>query len=251
MRQSAYAKFNLEEANSVTTPADANQVINNFGDSKTSVFPFRGRGQFVVPGSDISYAVGVVSRYMENPTESHVAAVKRIFKYIKGTIDYGINYSSDVELELAADYAGDRETRRSTSGSVFVLGSGAIAWSSQRHKCVALSTTESEFIAASEAVKELVWVQRLLKEICLEGEPGRCTLFMDNQSAIRLVKNPEFHKRTKHIDVRYHFIREKFEDGLFELNYVATDEQLADIFTKALTKDRFGKLRGMLNVVPA
>lgn len=102
---------------------------------------------------------------------------------------------------------------------------------------MALSTTESEYIAASQAVKELVWLTRLQKELIL-GSP-RPTLHLDNQSAIRLIKNPEFHSRTKHIDVRYHFIHEKFEERIFELYYVNTDEQTADILTKPLARDKF------------
>lgn len=110
-----------------------------------------------------------------------------------------------------------------------------------------MSTTESEYIAASDAVKELVWLNRLTMEL---GEEDNQPKFnMDNQAAIRLVKNPEFHKRTKHIDVRYHFIREKYEEGMFELIYVPTEEQAADIFTKALLKEAFQKMRAMLGIV--
>lgn len=125
-------------------------------------------------------------------------------KYIKGTADHGIFFDAKCNINLEAfsdaDYAGDRETRRSTSGFVFMLGSGAITWCSQRQKCVALSTTESEYIAASEAVKELIWLERLLSDLITKQNLSP-KLFMDNQSAIRLIKNPEFHKRTKHIDV--------------------------------------------------
>lgn len=146
-----------------------------------------------------------------------------------------------------ADYAGDISTRRSTSGYVFLLGGNNISWCSERQKSVALSTTESKYIAASNAVKELVWLQRLLNELQPNdiNEPMFC---MDNEGAIRLVRNPEFHKRTKHIDVRYHFIRERFQEGAFDLTNVPSDEQLADIFTKPLPKAKFECLRGLLRV---
>lgn len=115
---------------------------------------------------------------------------------------------------------------------------------------MALSTTESEYIAASQAVKEMVWLNRLLAELTFNGFDTP-TLYMDNQSAIRLVKNPEFHKRTKHIEVRYHFIREKFEQGDFDLEYVSTHQQAADIFTKPLAKAKhqlFCKMLGLQQV---
>lgn len=180
-----------------------------------------------------------VSRYLERTAEAHKNAVKCIFKYIRGTIDMGICFESGGNLDFRgysdADYAGDVITRRSTSGYVFMFGNGIISWCSERQNSVALSTTESEYIAAPHAVKELVWLKGLLSELLLV-EINVPIFFMDNQSAIRLVKNPAYHKRTKHIDVRYHFIREKFEDGAFVLNYVPSNEMVADILTKALPK---------------
>lgn len=164
----------------------------------------------------------------------------------------GIRFESDMDLKLCgysdADYAGDIETRRSTFGYVFLFGDSIISWGSERQKSVALSTTESEYMAAAHAMKELVWLHRLLSEI-LSTNLDKPTFLMDNQSAIRLVKNPEFHKRTKHIDVRYHFIREKYEDGIFDLHFVATDEQAADVMTKALPRNKhqyFCKLMGLM-----
>lgn len=261
LRQEAYGRkvlrrFKMEDCNGVATPADSNQLPDDFRNSERANFPYReavGSLMYLAIATrpDISFAVGVASRFLENPTETHVTAVKRILKYVKSTIDYGIKFDSHVSLDLDgfsdADYAGDKVTRRSTSGHVFLFGSGVISWCSERQKSVSLSTTESEYIAASGGVKELVWLQRLLREIL--GKDVGTDFNMDNQSAIRLIKNPEFHKRTKHIDVRYHFIREKFEEGFFNLHYVPSDEQLADIFTKALPKDRFQNLRDLLNIV--
>lgn len=190
---------------------------------------------------------------MEKPAIAHVNAVKRILKYIKGTTDMGIQFESGIELKMCgysdADYAGDVETRRSTSGYVFMFGNSTTSWGSERQKSVALSTTESEYMAAAHAMKELVWLRRLLSEI-LSTKLDKPIFLMDNQSAIRLIKNPEFHKRTKHIDVRYHFIREKFEDGIFDLDYVATDEQAADIMTKALPKNKHQYFRALMGLMP-
>lgn len=160
-----------------------------------------------------------------------------------------IRFESGIDLKLCgyndADYAGDIETRRSTSGYVFLIGNSIISWGSERQKSVALSTTESEYISAAHAMKELVWLHRLFE--ILSTNLDKPAFLMDNQSAIRLVENPEFHKRTKHIDVRYRFIREKYEDGIFDLQFVATDEQAADVMTKALPKNKhqyFCKLMG-------
>lgn len=200
---------------------------------------------------DISFAISSVSRYLENPDETNICAVKRIFKYIKGTIDHGIVYNLTNKMYLHcfsdADYAGDVETRRSTSGAVTTLCGGAISWQSQRQKCVSLSTTESEYIAASEAVKDLVWLQKLFCELT-RATTACSTLYLDNQSAIKLIKNPEFHKRTKHIDVRYHFIREHYEDDLFKIEYVPSEQQLADLFTKSLPREKFNNLKLSLNL---
>lgn len=250
------AKFKMEECNAVSTPMDTNQAVSKFENSEVNEeYPYReavGSLMYlcVATRPDIQYAVGVASRYLEKPTDAHVNAVKRILKYIKGTIDYGIVFRSDGIEGLAAysdaDYAGDGETRRSTSGVILMFNGGPVSWESTRQKSVALSTTESEYMAATVAVKELIWLKRLIESLVeLKEKPE---LNMDNQSAIRLVKNPEFHKRTKHIDVRYHFIRERYEEGLFNLSYVRTDEELGDILTKALNKDRFEALRKMIAI---
>lgn len=136
-----------------------------------------------------------------------------------------------------ADYAGDSETRKSTSGCVFHLGSGTVSWASVRQQSVSTSTTESEYVAACQAIKELIWLKHLVVEL-LPNQTINAKLYMDNQSAIKLIKNPVFHKRTKHIDVQYHFVREKFQDDQFKLEYVNTENQLADILTKALIGKR-------------
>lgn len=247
------SRFNMDDCKTVTTPLDVNQVAEVFADSRDTKFPYRESvGSLIylaiATRPDISFAVGVVSRFLDNPTSAHVNNVKRIFKYLKSTINYGIYVTSNNPIKLLgysdADYAADKETRRSTSGFVFFYNGNIISWGSERQRSVALSTTESEYIAACVAVKELIWFQRLIEE--LTGSKIETEFNMDNQSAIRLIKNPEFHKRTKHIDVRYHFIREKFEARMFSLRYVTSDEQLADIFTKPLPKCRFELLRNLL-----
>ena len=242
------------DANPVSTPAETS-LYSNDEEKLTSNYPFReavGSLMYLAVGTrpDICFAVSYISRFLENPNNSHVKAVKRIFKYIRGTLKLGIFYDCNLKLRLNcysdADYAADCKTRRSTSGFVFSLGSGAISWSSQRQKCVALSTAESEYYAASHAVKELVWLKQLMKDLVAKCEDS--ILYMDNQSAIRLIKNPEFHKRTKHIDVMYHYIREKFENRIFNLTFVCTNDQLADVFTKPLAKEKFLHFRHLMKL---
>lgn len=252
-------RFGMADCNAVATPSDSAQNLGDFEADGEVEFPYReavGSLMYLSVGTrpDITFAVGNVSRYLEKPSAAHVNAVRRILKYIKGTSDMGIRFKGDDDLEFSgysdADYAGDVETRRSTSGYVFMLGNGVISWGSERQKSVALSTTESEYMAASHAIKELIWLKRLLAELSpIEMTPP--IFFMDNQSAIRLVKNPEFHKRTKHIDVRYHFIREKFEDGVFDLKYIETNKQLADVMTKALPRIKHQYFCGSLGVMSA
>lgn len=164
----------------------------------------------------------------------------------------GIEYRAEGSMtELKgysdADFASDVETRRSTTGYAFRMANGIVTWASQRQKLVSLSTTESEYIAAATASREAVWLRTLLT-----GMGHRCDeptiLYIDNQSTIRLVRNPEFHKRTKHIDVKYHYIREKVENPEISVAFVPTETQLADIFTKALPRNRFRDLCASLGM---
>ncbi len=186
---------------------------------------------------DIAHAVGVVSRYMSNPGKAHWEAVKCILRYLAGTQSRCICYGeSDLKLQgyCDADMAGDLDTRKSTSGYVFAIAGGAVSWCSRLQKIVALSTTEAEYISATEASKEAIWLGRLVIEL---GMPDSTpVLGCDSQSAVYLAKNAMFHARTKHIDVRYHFIRQVLEDGLVTLTKIATKDNPADVLTKSLAK---------------
>lgn len=253
VHQRGYAKkllerFDMLTCKKVAMPADPNQVLcKRDGDDRDTTYPYRqavGSLMYLAVATrpDITFILGCVSRFLEKPSSIHVNAVKRIFRYISGTADHGILYNANNDLKLHgysdADYAGDVDSRRSTSGYCFMLGSGIISWASERQKTVALSTTESEYIASAQAVKELTWLNELLKEL-LPHVNYIPNFYVDNQSAIRLIKNPEFHKRTKHIDIRYHFIRQKYEEKLFNLHYVETEKQLADGLTKSLGGQKF------------
>ncbi|UYV67549.1 hypothetical protein LAZ67_5001172 [Cordylochernes scorpioides] len=201
---------------------------------------------------DIAYAVSRVSQFMNNPGPSHWTAVKKIFEYLKATKNIGICFGgSSCTTSLIgfsdADFAGDLDTRNSTTGYVFMLNNGPISWCSQKQNCVSLSTPESEYIAASKATKEAIWLRQLLRELHQE-QVKPTTIFCDNQSCIRLVHNPEYHKRTKHIDISYHFIRDHFQKHAIDLLYVCSNDQAADIFTKALPPERYRRLRSQLGL---
>ena len=201
---------------------------------------------------DLAFSVGYVSRFMENPTTEHMAAVKRVLRYISGTLHYGCQYKRKREAQLMgysdSDHAGDIDTRKSTSGVLFFLGNNLITWQSQKQKVVALSTCEAEYMAATTAACQGVWLARLLAE--LKGkESSAISLKIDNQSAFQLSKNPVFYDRSKHIDVRYHYIRECIEEDRVKVESIGTAEQLADILTKALGQDRFCELRSRIGVI--
>jgi hypothetical protein len=251
-------RFNMSDCNAVSTPVDkSNAYVNGEIDGETDVMldnnvPYReavGSLLYLATGTrpDISYAVSIVSQVLSKPTKRHWEIVKRIMRYLKGSAELGITYRHGhnpgvLSAYSDADYAGDTVTRRSTSGIVCQYMGGSISWSSQKQRSVALSTTEAEYIAASEAAKDIIWLARLLGEITvLNAIP---LLHIDNLSAVKLVKNPVFHRRSKHIDVRYHFVREKYEEGKLLVVHVCGERQVADVLTKPLVKDRFERLRG-------
>ena len=256
-------KFNMVQCHPKSVPADPNSRLETFAVPKNEeestvmeAIPYReavGGLLYVMVMSrpDIAYAVSQVAKFSQNPGPAHWKAVKRILSYLAGTANYGLSFSSnDLKTIVGytdADYAGDIKTRRSISGFVFLFHGGPISWASKQQSCTSLSTTEAEFVAASEASKEAIWLMRLVNEI-LGKETAPISLLCDNQSAIRLVCNPEFHQRTKHIDVKYYFIREQQEGRKISIEYVSTQDQLADIFTKPLPGPRYEDLRERIGV---
>jgi hypothetical protein len=184
---------------------------------------------------DIAYAVQTVSRFAKNPGPAHWEAVKRVFRYLKGTSELFLTFGgAEKELTGYADADGSMaEDRHAISGYAFILHGGAVSWSAKRQEIVSLSTTESEYVAATHAAKEALWLRSLLSQI-FQIEPKPTTLFSDNQSAIALTKDHQYHARTKHIDVRFHFIRYVVENGQLRLIYCPTDDMIADTLTKAL-----------------
>ena len=249
-------RFNMEEANSVSTPMERCQLTEE-ADEETTKAPYREAVGCLIylavaTRPDIAFAVGCASKFLESPKEQHWTMVKRILKYLKGTTSMGIRYNAagmtgKLESYCDADYAGDETTRRSVSGIVFKFSGGAIVWASKRQQSVALSTTEAEYVAASEAAKDAVWLSRLFNEISpLESAP---LLLVDNASAIKLAKNPTYHKRSKHIDVRAHFVRERIQANELRIEHIPSNEQVADILTKPISRVQFQRLREKLGMV--
>ncbi|KAH9793888.1 hypothetical protein KPL71_004697 [Citrus sinensis] len=183
---------------------------------------------------DISQAVSMVSRYMHDPGKSHWLAVKWILRYLYGTVDVGLLFKKDCGQQCVgycdSDFAGDLDKRRSTTGYIFTLGGGPVSWRSILQSTIALSTTEAEYMVATEAVKEAIWLKGLLGDLGVIQE--NITVFCDNQSVIFLAKNQTYHARTKHIDVKYHYVREIIESGVVLLRKIDTKDNPSDMLTK-------------------
>uniref|UniRef100_A0A2N9HHW9 Integrase catalytic domain-containing protein n=1 Tax=Fagus sylvatica TaxID=28930 RepID=A0A2N9HHW9_FAGSY len=199
---------------------------------------------------DISFAVHQVCQYMAAPTTTHLTAAKRILRYIKGTLFHGIAFTPGplhLSVYSDADWAGDPDDRRSTSGLLVYLGSNPITWSAKKQATVSRSSTESEYRALASASAEVCWLRTLLKDlgIFLSQPP---ILWCDNVSALAIASNPVFHARTKHIEVDFHFIRERVLRKDLVVKFVSTTDQLADIFTKSLPTQRFLDLQRNLTV---
>ena len=189
---------------------------------------------------------------MSKPSKDHWMGVKRVLRYLKGTLKYGLKFSAQEEKpELFgytdADWAGDVDTRRSTSSYVFQIGSGTVSWSSRKQQTVAKSSTEAEYVALSSATQEAVWPRCLMKDLGKQMDAST-TIYEDNQGTIELAKNAKFHNRTKHIDICHHFVRERVASHEIRVIYCPTEDMIADIMTKGFAKPTLEKLRDLLAV---
>jgi transposase InsO family protein len=253
--QAAYTRkvldqFGMSDCRACVTPIIQSEKADVDDSNEPVRFPYRsavGALMYLMTGTrpDIAFAVSVVSRNLENPDHSDVVKVKRILRYLKGTIDTGIVYRPQQNQNTLlcysdADHGGDKTTGRSTTGVVCTYAEGAISWFSQRQTSVAISTTEAEVVAASEATREVVWLKRLLNDIARFDDIP--VIRIDNEAAIRLAQNPEYHRRTKHIQIRHFFVREKVAEGEVGVQSVTTEHQVADALTKALLGPRLKQL---------
>ncbi|GJU56403.1 retrovirus-related pol polyprotein from transposon TNT 1-94 [Tanacetum coccineum] len=250
INQSKYAleslkKYGFDSCDPVDTPMVEKSKLDEDKEGK-AVDPSHYRGMIgtllylTASRPDLQFAICMCARYQARPTEKHLNAVKRIFRYLKGTVNRGLWYPKDSSIALTAfadaDHAGCQDTRRSTSGSMQFLGDRLISWSSKRQKSAAISSTEAEYIALSGCCAQILWMRSQLTDYGFGF--NKIPMYCDNKSAIALCCNNVQHSRSKHIDIRFHFIKEHVENGVIELYFVNTEYQLADIFTKALGRER-------------
>lgn len=199
---------------------------------------------------DIAFVAAYLARWNSNPTTAHFVAQKRVLRYLRGTVDYGILYKSGnsqgLKVYSDADWAGDIIDRKSTSGNIFTYQGGAITWASSKQKTVANSSVESEYIAIALTAKEALWLKTWFKEVGFGVKS--IDINMDSNGALHLANNAQFSQRTKHIDIKHHFIRDHLEKGDISLQYLSTEENTADCLTKPLEKIKFEKFRAKSGV---
>lgn len=248
--------YNMHQCKPVPTPMNSSLKLQTQDWSgKTDAGTYRsliGRLIYLTHSRpDISFSVGVLSRFMNSPTKYHMGAAKRILRYLGGTTSYGILYERGIVGKLEgysdSDWAGCLDDRKSTSGVVFNLGSGAVTWSSKKQEITALSSTEAEYIALCSAACQGLWMKRILEDCgiqCFESIYVKC----DNKSCIAIARNPVLHGRTKHIDVKFHFVHSLVTDGVIQLEHCNTEDQLADVLTKPLTIQKHVKMISLLGV---
>jgi transposase InsO family protein len=256
LRQTAYAKrivelAGLTECNPSLTPMEERLKLSRDSTAEevdaTQYRRLVGSLRYLThTRPDLAFSVGYVSRFMQRPTTEHQQAVKRIIRYVAGTLDHGLYYPRcPGEAHLVgysdSDHAGDIDNSKSTSGILFFFGKCLVTWQSVKQPVVAMSSCEAEYIAASTASTQALWLSRLLSDL-LGRDTGAVELRVDSKSALALAKNPVFHERSKHIRLRYHFIRDCLAEGSIQANYINTKDQLADLLTKPLGRIKFLEL---------
>lgn len=238
-------RFGMEDCKPLGNPCDINAKLSKITDDEIiNSVPYQeaiGCLLFIAQATrpDISFAVNNVSRFNNAHTQAHWGAVKRIMRYLKKTVDYKLMYrksEGNLEAFTDADWASDIDSRRSVSGYVFNLSGGAISWKSHKQPTVALSSTEAEYVALAEAVQESIWLAQLCKELGVKMTP--VVINCDNQSAIKLAESTGYRPRTKHIDIKYHFLRYHVEQKNIKVEFVPTEENVADVLTKAVTGEK-------------
>ena len=250
--------FGMKDCKPVSTPSEPGKQFQKASDDEES-FDTKMYQQVMgcltyastATRPDIAVAVGTLSRYMSNPSKAHWMAVKQILRYLKGTMSYGLKFSDSENDKVVgfadADWAGDADSCCSTSGYVFKSGSSTVSWCSRKQATVAKSATEAEYVSLSLATQEAIWLRRLMNDLG-NRMISPTLMYEDNQGAIQLSRNPKFHNRTKHIDVCYHFVRERVASNEIVVTYCPTQDMMADIMTKGLLKGTFEKSRNSLGL---
>lgn len=248
LKQSNYIRdllnqYGMQNCNAVKTPAELSGCVSEEQEKNCDNCPYReliGSLMYlsVATRPDISNTVSRLAQFVNNPTWNHWCAGKRILRYLAGTAEMGLKYEKadkPVTGYCDADWGGCTVDRRSYTGYAFLYCGAAISWKSQKQRSVAQSSTEAEYMSLAEAAKEALYLRNLLTELNME-HLAEITISVDNQGALYLAKNPVFHSRTKHIDIKYHFVRQSVCEGLLKLTHVPTQQMVADIMTKALPR---------------
>lgn len=202
---------------------------------------------------DLSFAVTLLARFQADPGLAHWKALLHVLAYVKGILDYKIVYSRDLRGSIKpagyvnADYGGDLDTWRSTSGYIFMMSGGPVSWSSKRQQTVALSTTEAEYMAMTQGCQQALWMHNFLAEIRFE-QSRPALIHVDNNSSISLAQSTKGHARTKHIDIRHHYVHERVSEGDLEIYHIPSSENLSDICTKSLPRAAHNYLVGLIGL---
>lgn len=262
LNQSRYAekvleRFGMENASPVVTPMQAQISV---GDTETEPIDstlYRkaiGSMMYLAVGTrpDIAFAVGRLAQFVEAPTKALWVAVKRVLRYIAGTRDFGLMYRASATLAPVgysdSDWGGCTINRKSTSGYVFMMAGGAVSWKSRKQGCVAQSSSEAEYMALSAAVKEAIWLRNIVGFSSSTSPADPILINVDNQGSIKMARNDASGTRTKHIDIRYHFVRDCLLQGMFDIDYCPSSDMVADVLTKPLQRIQFVKLREIMGV---
>jgi len=249
-------KFGMEDAKPIKTPMATNGHLDldeggNPVDQKLYRSMIGSLLYLTASRPDIMFSVCMCARFQAAPRECHLTAVKRILRYLKYSPNIGLWYPKGAHFDLVgfsdSDYAGCKVDRKSTSGGCQFLGRSLVSWSSKKQNSVALSTAEAEYISAGSCCAQLLWMKQTLLDYGVKFD--EILLLCDNESAVKIASNPVQHSRTKHIDIRHHFLRDHVNKGDIKIDGIGTDDQLADIFTKPLDESRFCKLRNELNII--
>jgi hypothetical protein len=249
-------KFNMSDCTASSTPFAAQTSLTpDLGGNPVNSHYYRsmiGSLMYLTASRpDIMFAVCYCARFQSNPRESHEIAVKRIFRYLKGTPQLGLWYPRNEDFDLIAysdsDHGGCKLDRKSVTGGCQYLGNRLVSWQCKKQTTVSISTAEAEYTAASSCCSQVLWIQHQLMDYGCNfmGTP----MFIDNEACLGIIKNPIFHSRTKHIEIRVHAIRDAYEKGYIKVLPVHTSDQKADIFTKAFDKTKFFELVKMLGLI--
>jgi histone deacetylase 1/2 len=252
-------RAHMEGSRAVTTPMSTSDMLSRHtgdvlaADDASSYRSLVGGLQYLtLTRPDISFAVNKVCQFLAAPTTAHYEAVNRILRYVKGTVSTGLflqkSPSTLLNIYTDADWAGCPDDRRSTGGFAIFLGPNLVSWSSRKQPTVSRSSTEAEYKALANGTAEAMWIQSVLKELGV-FQPKPPVLWCDNLGATYLSANPVFHARTKHIEIDFHFVREKVALGALDVRFIASGDQIADIFTKPVTTQLLSRFSSNLNLV--